>query len=81
MIKVTLFDSQEIVLNAELIESVEGTPDTVISLTNGKKVMVKETVDQVVDSIVAYKQLLGCTPERRQARAEGDVTFLRVEEQ
>lgn len=56
MITLTLFDNKRIVLNADLIEFVEGTPDTLISLTDGKKVMVKETVDQVVDCVLAYKR-------------------------
>lgn len=58
MITLTLFDNKRIVLNAELIEFVEGTPDTLISLTDGKKVMVKETVDQVIDCVVTYKRRL-----------------------
>ncbi len=58
MITLTLFDNKRIVLNADLIEFVEGTPDTLISLTDGKKVMVKETVDQVVDCVIAYKRRL-----------------------
>jgi flagellar protein FlbD len=53
-----LFDNKRIVLNADLIEFVEGTPDTLISLTDGKKVMVKETVEEVVDCVVTYKRLL-----------------------
>lgn len=58
MITLTLFDNKRIVLNADMIEFVEDTPDTLISLTDGKKVMVKETVDQVVDCVVAYKRRL-----------------------
>jgi flagellar protein FlbD len=58
LITLTLFDNKRIVLNADLIEFVEGTPDTLISLTDGKKVMVKETVEEVVDCVVAYKRLL-----------------------
>lgn len=62
MITLTLFDSKRIVLNADLIEFVEETPDTVISLTDGKKVVVKETVSQVVQSVIRYKQLLSSSP-------------------
>lgn len=58
MITLTLFDNKRIVLNADLIEFVEGTPDTLISLTDGKKVMVKETVEEVVDCVVTYKRML-----------------------
>lgn len=62
MITLTLFDSKQIVLNADLIEFVEETPDTVISLTDGKKVVVKETVSQVVQSVIRYKQSLSSSP-------------------
>ena len=81
MITLTLFDNKRIVLNADLIEFVEGTPDTLISLTDGKKVMVKETVDQVVDCVIAYKRLLSAPEVRPQVKTEGTSEFLRVEEQ
>ena len=56
MIEVTRFKGAKVVLNAELIESVEETPDTVITLTSGKKLVVEETVDQVVSLVVDYKR-------------------------
>lgn len=43
-------------LNADLIETVEGTPDTVIRLLTGKKLVVKETVEEVVERALAYAQ-------------------------
>ena len=49
MIKLTKFNSDnrkgEFVLNAEVIETIEQTPDTVITLTNGKKLIVEEPMD------------------------------------
>ena len=56
MIEVTRFQGSKVVINAELIESVEETPDTVITLTSGKKMVVEETVDQVVSLVVDYKR-------------------------
>lgn len=56
MIKVTTLDRRELVLNAELIERVESVPETVITLTNGKKVLVTQTVDEIIDRVVAYRQ-------------------------
>lgn len=56
MIKVTTLDKRELVLNAELIERVESVPETVITLTNGKKVLVTQTVDEIIDRVVAYRQ-------------------------
>ncbi|RKY36506.1 MAG: endoflagellar protein [Candidatus Omnitrophota bacterium] len=58
MIKVTLFDNQEMFINADLIESVKSTPDTVISLTINKTIMVKETVEEIVREFIVYKQLM-----------------------
>lgn len=48
----------ELVVNAELIETVEATPDTVITLTTGHKVIVQESVDQIIRLVVAYKRSL-----------------------
>lgn len=57
MIKVTrLRASAELVINAELIETVESTPDTVLTLTTGHKIIVQESPDEVVRRVVAYKR-------------------------
>lgn len=56
MIKVTRLNHSEIVLNAELIETVEATPDTVITLTNGKKLVVSEEVDEIIRRVVEYRR-------------------------
>ena len=55
MIKVKRLNGKEFVINSELIEFVEETPDTVISLTTGKKVVVQESVDEVIKKIIAVK--------------------------
>lgn len=56
MIEVTRLNNQKIMINAELIESVEETPDTVITLTNGKKVIVKESRQEIRNLVVLYKK-------------------------
>ena len=58
MIRVTRLNGAELVLNADLIESLESTPDTIIALINGKKLVVKEAVDDVIGKIVEYRQLI-----------------------
>lgn len=55
MIKLTRFNGSEFVLNCELIETVEETPDTVISTINGKKLVVKENIEEIVDKVIKYK--------------------------
>ncbi len=59
MIKLAKLKSQdEIVLNAELIETIEETPDTVITLINGKKLIVEEPMDSVVRKVMEYRRAL-----------------------
>ena len=59
MIKVARLKSQEeFVLNAELIETIEETPDTVITLTSGRKLIVEESMDQVVRKIMDYRRAI-----------------------
>lgn len=56
MIQVTHFHGNIFYLNAELIQTVESTPDTVITLTNNTKILVKETAELVVERIIAYRR-------------------------
>ena len=55
MIELTRLQNQKIVVNADLIEFVEATPDTMISTTTGKKLLVKESVQEVIKLFVEYK--------------------------
>jgi flagellar protein FlbD len=56
MIQVTRFNGVIFFINAELIQTVEGTPDTVITLVNDVKIVVKDKSQVVVDRIIAYQQ-------------------------
>ncbi|MCK4257444.1 MAG: flagellar FlbD family protein [Halanaerobiales bacterium] len=58
MIKLTRLDGSKFTLNAELILLIEETPDTVISLTDGHKFIIKESESEVIEKIIAYKQKL-----------------------
>lgn len=56
MIVLTHFgNGKRIAVNVDLIEKVEETPDTVITLVNGTRYLVQETLDQIIDEIVAVK--------------------------
>lgn len=59
MILVTRRNGREIFLNAELIETVEATPDTVITLINQKKYLVQESPEELVARIIAYRRQIG----------------------
>lgn len=54
MISVTRLNGNPFVMNAELIKTVESTPDTMITLVSGEHLIVKETVDEVVRRAVTY---------------------------
>lgn len=58
MIVLTRLNGERFVLNAELIRTVEETPDTVVKLTGGESYMVRERMDEVVDLSVEYGRLL-----------------------
>lgn len=56
MIHLTRLNETAFVINAEMIEFVEAIPDTIITMQSGKKIMVTEGVDDVVDRIVDYRR-------------------------
>ena len=56
MITVSRLDGSEVVVNAELIEFVEATPDTHLTLTDGKSLIVRESPDVVVARVIAYRR-------------------------
>jgi flagellar protein FlbD len=58
MIHVTRLDHAPMILNSDLIEHIEVTPDTVIALTNGQSVRVRETADQVLSRIIDFRRTI-----------------------
>jgi flagellar protein FlbD len=64
VIYVTRLDGSILVVNADLIETIEHTADTVITLLDGKKLVVKTPVNDVVDSVIAYRQTIARGPLR-----------------
>ena len=56
MIKLTRTSGKEFVLNADLIIEIQETPDTVITLNNGKKLLVKDSADDIINKVVTYRQ-------------------------
>jgi len=56
MIRLSRLNGKEFFLNCEMIKVLEATPDTVITLVSGEKLMVKESVDNVVQATLAYKK-------------------------
>lgn len=56
MIDVTKLNGKSITVNSDLIEIVEETPDTVITLTTGKKIIVKESRQMIKNLVKSFKR-------------------------
>jgi flagellar protein FlbD len=73
VIYVTRLDGSQLVVNADLIETVEHTADTVISLVDGKKLVVTTHVDDIVARVVDYRRRIGTTrPRLRVIKSAGN---------
>jgi len=59
MIKVTRLNNDEIVINDDLIEFIETIPETIVSLTDGKKIMVRESPDEIIRRVAAFRRMAG----------------------
>ncbi len=56
MIKLTRLNQMPLFLNSDLIEHIDATPDTVVSLTSGQKFLVTESPEDVVEKVIAFRQ-------------------------
>jgi flagellar protein FlbD len=64
MIKLTGLNHKEFYLNCDLIEKIESTPDTVISTTQDKKFIVRETPEVIIQRIIDFRRrYMMCKPE------------------
>jgi flagellar protein FlbD len=58
MIQITRINRHRLVLNSDLIEQIESTPDTVIHLVNGQKMVVLESAEEIVRRVVEFRRRL-----------------------
>lgn len=58
MISVTRLKGQVVAINPDLIECVEENPDTTVRLTSGEKLIVRESLDEIVERVVEYRRYL-----------------------
>ncbi|MNL42053.1 Flagellar protein (FlbD) [compost metagenome] len=63
MIKLTRLNGVAFVVNCDLIESVEATPDTIVALTTNQRYVVQEPVDEIIGRVAAFKRQ--CHPDAR----------------
>lgn len=60
MISLTRLNHVPLVVNSDLIEHIEVTPDTVVALTTGQKILVLESAEEIVDRIVQFRRRILC---------------------
>jgi flagellar protein FlbD len=58
MIQLTRLNHKPLIINSDLIEHIESTPDTVLSLTSGQTFVVRETTEEVIERVVGYRRSL-----------------------
>lgn len=62
MIRLTRINHLPLVLNSDLIEHVEITPDTVIAMTSGQKYMVLESAEEVIERVIDFRRTIANLP-------------------
>jgi flagellar protein FlbD len=55
MIKVTRLNGRELTINPDLVEFLEATPETIISMTTGRKIVVREAIEEIVQRIIDFR--------------------------
>jgi flagellar protein FlbD len=70
MISVTRFDGTELVVNVDHIVTIERTPDTVLALITGDRIMVRETVEQVIERAIHFRHRIVEGPGERDGNSE-----------
>jgi flagellar protein FlbD len=72
MIQVTRINRNRFVLNSDLIEQIESTPDTVITLTNGQKLVVMDSEEEIVRKVIAFRRSVVAGPARTEDGCNGN---------
>jgi|SRR5580658_7993605 flagellar protein FlbD len=71
MIELTRLNGRTMILNSDLIKSAEASPDTMLTLVNGEKLIVRENISEVVDRVLAYRSRLLAVVVRRMGASSG----------
>ncbi len=64
MITLRKMDNSKITINCDFIITIEANPDTVITLSTGKKLIVKDSIEEITDLIIDYKRQIFDTTEK-----------------
>jgi len=61
MIRLKRLNGKEFVVNCDRIEFLESTPDTVVTLISNNKIVVMETIDEVIEKVIEYRRRINST--------------------
>jgi uncharacterized protein YlzI (FlbEa/FlbD family) len=75
MVQLTRLNNARLALNSDLIKYVEEAPDTVITLLNGEKLVVRETTDQVIGRVLEFRRAIVSGARDCPLGAGDDVTY------
>lgn len=62
MVHLTRLNGSKVVINADLIEFIEELPDTIVTLSTGQKIMVHESVEEIIERVKEYKRSIYLRP-------------------
>lgn len=71
MIRLTRINHRPLVVNCDLVEHVETTPDTVITMTTGQKFVVLESVDEVIQRVIQFRRSVLVSPSPSSSACRG----------
>lgn len=72
MIRLTRLNRAALVVNCDLIEHIDMSPDTVLSMTTGQRITVLETAEEVIGKVIEFRRQLLHVPEIRAVEAESE---------
>ena len=75
MIHLTRINRVPLVLNSDLIEHIETTPDTVVTLTSGMKLLVLESPDEIIERVVQFRRAIVAQPFPVSRRIPADSAY------
>jgi len=73
MIRLTRLNYEPFYLNPDLIQEMETTPDTVLTLSSGARILVQEVPEKVIDEVVAFKKRVFGKPDQPESAAPADL--------
>ena len=81
MVLVHKLKGEPLFLNADLIESIEAMPDTVVTLADGRRVVLSDTPEEIVERIAAFRASVLVAAEELRSRPRAPLVVLRGDEQ